>query len=455
MSAPRHAAPQGPPRRLVLVAYYLPWSSSVGSRRPTALAERLAAQGWEVTVVGARPPSGAPSVPPGVRVVLTPQLDRVLAAKRLLSAGRTHRRAPVAPSTLPAVPAPGEVAPFRRRWRELARGLVAFPDTMWEWGLLVRLLPAVRTIGRADVVVATAPPMAALVLGRWLARRAGCPLVLDLRDLWTGDPYRRVPGVLRPLDRWLERRTLRAADRLVTVADGLAEELRVLAPATPVDVIANGFDERWLRRDESHDVPPRLVFTGSLVDTSGRDPGALVEALRRLAARDGGADGAPSFRFDVYGPVSSRWRAALTADGLARHVALHGEVPAERARAAQHGAAVLVNIPWEDDRERDKLPAKLFEYAAAGRPVLHLGTGDNLGRRFLERLGIATVVDPADAAAMERSITSLLDGSMPFVRADDAALAQHGHAAMVERWAEVLDAVCPTLSETSAARSRR
>ncbi len=425
---------------VVLIAYYYLWDSSVGSRRARALAQELADRGWQVTVVASKPPGAIPrpdhADEQAIEVLTVPHVDRVLIAKALLARCRRGqlRQSPEPTGTpLPsASPQRTELGSLRTK----LASIVSFPDSMWEWSWIAAIVTK-RAGVRADLVLATAPPMAALAAGRILAKRVRCPLVIDMRDLWTGDPYRRVPRPLAGIDRWLERRILHSATRLTTVAEPLAEELRAICHSIPVAVIPNGLNLSWMRTDESKAEPARIVFTGSLSGADGRSLDTLLDAVATL-----GSDRTTvPFQVDFYGPVSVNARQAIERSAAAKLVVLHGRVSAERSREAQHTATVLVNIPWEDPREFGKLPAKLFEYAAAGRPVLHIGQFDNLGKRFLESLGIGYFASPSESESIAGALRLLLSNPR-FERASSAQLEPFTHRVMVDRFeAELLQAL--------------
>ena len=88
-------------------------------------------------------------------------------------------------------------------------------------------------IGRAlarespDVVWATSPPQSAILAAVPMARRAGVPVVAELRDLWAGNPFFDAGGTLLPA---IEAPVLRQANAVVTVTPTCRDTLLRLHP---------------------------------------------------------------------------------------------------------------------------------------------------------------------------------------------------------------------------------
>lgn len=422
--------------KVLVVSYYSLWSSSVGGRRANGIVRALLERGDEVALVSAAPANGLRAdLPQGVHLIETPACDRVLTARRLV--GRLRRRAGDADAPAATAPARASAPASRRSIAGAVRPWVSFPDTMWEWHHAVRR--AVAHDGFVpDVVVATAPPMAALRAAAGLARTHGCTWVADMRDLWTGDPYRPVPRPLRRLDRRLERRTLGSAAAITTVAEVMTDELRAVASGVPVTAIRNGFDPAWLRHGHaSPDAPPAIVFTGTLTSNTGRDLEPLLAALAHLAGRGGLA---AELVVDLYGAADPALVTVTTSDPRSERLRFRGVIGGADARRVQHGAAALLSFGWDDPREFHKLPAKLFEYAAARRPIIHIGRVDSLGVRLIAEHGLGVTVSPDDPAQIADAMQRFAEGASwrPPAPDDLAPLSQRS---MVDRFLQVLDGV--------------
>ena len=74
---------------------------------------------------------------------------------------------------------------------------------------------------RPDIILATGPPMAALIAAALATRPGSPPLVVELRDLWAGNPaFDRRGGLLGRLERWVFDR---AAAVIATTPEAVAD----------------------------------------------------------------------------------------------------------------------------------------------------------------------------------------------------------------------------------------
>jgi glycosyltransferase involved in cell wall biosynthesis len=294
---------------------------------------------------------------------------------------------------------------------------------------------------RPDVVVATSPPISALLATAAVA--GDVPLVADLRDLWAGNPYydRGSPLLAR-----LEGRALAQAAAVVTVTEGCRDNLlRLHSELKPrLHVLTNGFDPAlFARRAErppaAHAESAKLIFAGALYGDHTAE--ALVAALARPELRG-------RARLELVGLIDARTGRALHAASIDARIdpPISWESSIERTLAAD--IAVVITTP--ETGGDMALPIKLTEALALGRPVLALASPGSDTARLLEQLGqdagLATPHDPVSiAAAIER----LLAAPPPSVPPE--ALADFNADRIGARYAALLDEVAtPSSSATSA-----
>jgi glycosyltransferase involved in cell wall biosynthesis len=438
---------------ILIISYYASWSSSVGSRRMGGLIKALASDGHAITVIGSAPPDRhRPPPTKGVQLIETPPTDRYLSARAAVTRVRhLGRRAPAGGSDIepvattgPAMKSPAPSGRVASSARNVARRWIGFPDTMWEWTSTAQRAAAQLSV-RPDLVIASAPPMAALHAASKIASEASCPWIADMRDLWTGDPNRHTPLVLRPIDRRLERRVLSSAAAVTTVAESLADDLRRLAPAVPVVALRNGFDDRWLRLgDEPPNEPPTVVFTGTLTSNTGRSLDELCDVAAELQVMRRNGSRTPTI--EIYGALDPSIPALLATRSVGDVIRLNGVVSAETTRQAQHQASALLSLSWESPRDYTNLPAKLFEYAAAKRPVLHLGRVETLGTRLIADHRLGFVADPSDAATVAKLVQAIVDGETPWVAPPTESLRPLSQSAMLDGFRAVIERVFSDVS---------
>jgi glycosyltransferase involved in cell wall biosynthesis len=220
------------------------------------------------------------------------------------------------------------------------------------------------------------------------------------------------PGKLRRLDR-RERRVWRHASALVTVTKGLAAELEQRHGARPrVFVVPDG-----AHVDRPVDLPVpdgahTAGYAGHLYPWKGVD--VFIRALARVPAIRGLIVGGHPQEGD-----RRRIEQLAQESGVAGRLTITGLVPPGEVRRALAPATILV-LPNTATAisERYTSPLKLFEYLAAGRPIV----ASNLPavREVLTDGETALLVPPGDADALARALQRL---------AEDRALANRLAAA--------------------------
>ena len=246
----------------------------------------------------------------------------------------------------------------RTRSRTLrdARGLLRLARLLVRTAGLVR---AARPLGPADVVHAN--DLDTIPAGFVLARRWRARLVYDAHELYS-EFDAPAPPVTRRLTLALERALARRADAVVTVSDGIAEELvtRLRLPTKPhVVVNAPQREDRGLQRFDGG--PLRAVYQGRL------GPGRPLEDL--LAAAERTEDVELSLRIPLVDPQALR--ETIAARALDGRVRVLEPVPPEQVLdgLADFEVGLLFDRPQSRNSELS-FPNKLFEYLMAGLAVV-------------------------------------------------------------------------------------
>ena len=263
-----------------------------------------------------------------------------------------------------------------------------------------------------DCVITTSPPESAHRVGKMLAGR-GVPWVADLRDGWSFEPLRpKFPtAIQRRLDLRLERHWLAAADVVSCVSAPVAEDLRVRGIADPI-VIPNGWDPAGTDGLPGATPPPidpdrvSLVYTGRF-GSYGRNPGGLVAALAELARTD--PDSARRLELLIAGPLTEQEQELFGTDVSPARIKALGSLDRPAALALQRSADALLVVASPSRSQLANL--KLYEYLAAGPPILALAGGTEAGRITAEAGG--TVVSSEDIPGITSALRTLARDGLP------------------------------------------
>ena len=227
------------------------------------------------------------------------------------------------------------------------------------------------------------------------ARLLGSSVIYDSHELWPDRNQRTEP-------RWwlllCEALFVRIADRVTTTSPGhaavIAQRYRVRAPT----VIRN-IPERISRQAEATREPGLVVYDGAVTTNRG-----LEQAIRSLPS-------VPRIRLRAVGPGRAEYRARLIA--LARELGVGGRVefaapvPPDRVVCAIAAAEVgLALIQPSCLSYALSLPNKVFEYVAAGLPIL--ATDLPVLGPFVRDHGLGLLANPDDAEDLACKLEKLV-----------------------------------------------
>jgi glycosyltransferase involved in cell wall biosynthesis len=237
------------------------------------------------------------------------------------------------------------------------------------------------------------------------------PWLADLRDPWAiGDLTIR----LRP-KKWeyrAEAAMLRSADAIVANTPRFSE---LLADAYPnqrgkIASITNGYDQENF---ESNPVPPLASPTVKLIHTgliyANRDPAPFLEAVRQINAEPNCGKllrtrFLGNFTDDAH---KNRIQDVIQAWGLRDVVSLEGQVPYARSLTEMSRSDILVLL--DSPGRKAGVPAKLYEYIGAGRPILALAEADSDVSWVLSQCGLPyRLVPPGEPEQIRRALLDLI-----------------------------------------------
>jgi putative colanic acid biosynthesis glycosyltransferase WcaI len=253
--------------------------------------------------------------------------------------------------------------------------------------------------GRADVVLATTPPLFVGAAGLAIARMNLAPLVLDVRDLWpaaaVGLNEISTGRALRVAEA-LERRLYKSAGSVVAVTRPFCEHIDGIRRRPPRTVfIPNGTLEQFFA---PHDERARAElgidadrFLITFAGTHGIAQG--LSAVLQAATRANGIH----FAFVGEGPSKKALVASARELGL-ENVSFHAQVPIEKIPRVLASSDALVVPLSAHPTFAGFVPSKLYDFMAAGRPVIFSGRGE--AARIVEGAGGGLVIEPEQPGAL-------------------------------------------------------
>ena len=270
-------------------------------------------------------------------------------------------------------------------------------------------LGALGATAPCQLVVVSTPCMFLVPAGWLLARSRRAAFVVDVRDItWRyARESEKISGKLKPLVdvlEWVMNFALRRADHVFTTTEGFQKTLLEAGVAgSRLTIVPNGiareFLEALLLLPEPSPAPQRrlkVVYAGVIGHNQG--VGVLIEVARAVQARN------IDVVFVGEGPDREALQQQVAVEGLS-NVSFTGYVDRDALIRIYSQSDIFFAQLKDTPSLNDALPTKLFEYMAAGRPIVYAGKGK--ATAFLGAIGSALIVTPGDADAITRAIVAL------------------------------------------------
>ncbi|MEP6501836.1 MAG: glycosyltransferase family 4 protein [Betaproteobacteria bacterium] len=206
--------------------------------------------------------------------------------------------------------------------------------------------------------------------GGMVARRQGVAMILEVNTPYA-QAWAKYYGLHLPrLARWLEARTLRAADHVITVTHAQSTLLQQIGVrAERITVSHNAIDPSWFSQERQHDpaLRARIGLRGTVVGfvgTMNRWQGIprFAEVIPSVLARCADA----SFLFVGDGEFRQPLENLCRANGTADRVVFVGRQPHAKVPAFVAAMDIAVLL----DSNAYGSPMKIFEYWGMGKPVV-------------------------------------------------------------------------------------
>jgi glycosyltransferase involved in cell wall biosynthesis len=399
--------------------------------------DRLRQDGHEVTVHAVSPgtpqlwnwtgvdPDLVKAIPAGTRVVRTPSIhlikgllglrDRlkgrgpgVHGTKVEVKAAAPQPKPATAPSAASSVPA---AAPAGPGLLDRVQSWFEVPDPYWGWilttlpGLLLRSI-----LRRPKLIYVTAPPWSPLLLAVLAGKILRIPVHADFRDPWTINKYWKAKRISKSMEAWV----MRNCASVIANTESMGHSFRESEPSLDgrLSVVYNGYEADTAKimgdlRDRLGSSKRKEFFTVTHIGMlyPNRMPRSLAAVLAEVAA---GWRGSRPLRFRFVGNVMdpAPLLEEFGARGVTEALEFTGEVKTAKAREEEVLADTLLLL---QSGTMEQIPAKVFEYAFAGAPILCVADKGSETANLVERYGLGGVLHGGEPSAVWLAKLSALD----------------------------------------------
>jgi glycosyltransferase involved in cell wall biosynthesis len=260
--------------------------------------------------------------------------------------------------------------------------------------------------------------------GAWASKKLGIPFVLEVNaDLLEQRQFKGVPerGLRRLFAVWATRMCFNAAAKIICISTGLKDhlsrnwniderKLTVLPCAADVDAIGPSHNPELVRRGLGLSTEPIVIWVGGYYPWHDLD--LLLDSFAVVLQRH------PSAKLVLVGDGPTRQSIVekVQKNGLQQAVIMtgaiaHANVPEMLSIA---DIAVVPYAPVPASRGGTGTPLKLFEYMAAGKPIV--ATGLDQAAEVIRDGHTGLLVEAGDVKQFADAILTLLNNPVERVR---------------------------------------
>jgi glycosyltransferase involved in cell wall biosynthesis len=309
---------------------------------------------------------------------------------------------------------------------------------------------------KPKIIWSTYPIGTAHIIALALHRLTGIPWIADFRDPMTEtDPatkerFPKDPSLWKAR-RWIEQLTVKHCARAVFTTEGarrLYSKRYASLPSTRWMVISNGYDEEYFaeverlairRRFAGH--PIVLLHSGILYPTRDRDPTHFFTAVAKL--QSAGKINSSGLRIVLRGSgYEDEYRKRVCDKGIENIVSLEPAIPYRDALAEMLNVDGL--LLFQGYTSNPAIPAKLYEYLRARRPIFAMVDSQGDTAHTLQQMGVGQIV-PLDSEDL------IVLGLLEFLRqiqmgkgcvASESVIRDNSRESVTRQLATTLDEVC-------------
>jgi glycosyltransferase involved in cell wall biosynthesis len=261
-------------RRGLLVSYYFPPTGGGGVQRWAKLIKYLSRYGWEFTIIAHQHVNSSPKdetlldeIPRNAKIIRTPYSSTGMTSqiKALFFSKSGY-------------------------WQRWASAFFHITDSRKSWNNdAARYIVEELKNHAYNVIIFTSPPYSLAFLASEIKKKVNCPVLLDLRDPWTINPYKIYPTKLhRFLDQRREKICISKLKVLISAYQSTIDDYQKRVQnfgSKEILILPNGYDEADFRNLDDIEIfqggAYNIGFSGS-VYSHLNTPHPIFKAIYQL-----------------------------------------------------------------------------------------------------------------------------------------------------------------------------
>ena len=309
-----------------------------------------------------------------------------------------------------------EISSNKNSVQKLFTDWLSFPDRTIGWvpWALFRGITIIRKYN-PQIIYSTSPPASAHIIGYYLKRYTKKPWIIDFRDPWDVEYLSRNKSNWRiKSELKLRNRILLSADRIIANTEALRDKICLSNPSIDkknIVVIPNGFDPDDFK---NINLKPRINNNECIIShigelyPDGRKPDQFLIAISELIKETR----LPKDSLKVYFigdrdiTPTNEFKSLVENLGLKDVVIVKDHI--SHIKSIEHLFYSDILLLLQTGKNFNlQIPAKVYEYIAAKKPILAL-TPDGETARFVKQYPLGIVVNPEDIQRIKYEIQNLL-----------------------------------------------
>lgn len=374
-------------KKVLIITYYFPPSGGSGVQRILKFIKYLPLFGWQpvvYTVKNGEYPimdeSLMKDIPDNIEIIRSDIWEPYNIYKKFTGQQSDSK---ISPGFLQEKNNEG----FSQKISQWIRGNIFIPDARKFWiKPSIRFLKNYLSENPVDAIISSGPPHSVHLIALALKKKFNLAWIADFRDPWTNIYYYeklKLSKLSHERNKKYENEVIKNADAIIVVGNRMKNDFEEIK-GKDVYVITNGFDEDDITvSDEKFDDKFSLVYTGYLL--ADENPAMFWKALSELCSES--SDFASSLELKFIGKVDAGVKENLKNSDLEKHASYFNYLPHSQVFQYQKKAQVLLLLLNDTEKFRRILTGKLFEYLAAGRPILCIGSVDGDAADIIRETG--------------------------------------------------------------------
>lgn len=389
-------------KKVLIITYYWIPSGGSGVQRWVKFTKYLRNYGWEPVIYAPENPeypsedySFSKDIPDGVEVIKKPiwepyNIYRSLFGKKgeTINAGFISQ----------------EKKTLKTKISFWLRGNLLIPDPRVFWvAPTVKFLKKYLVENNIDTVVTTGPPHSVHLIGKKLKKQLPqIQWVADFRDPWTSVYYfkdMRIGFLANLIHKKLERSVLKSADKVIVVSEGMKTEFEQLR--SEVKIITNGYDAE-ISENEPVLLDDKFSISYIGLLTERQNPEMLWRVLAELCHEI--PDFKTNLEIKLTGKIDHSAIESIEKYKLTPNLIHSNYIPHNEAVKQQRQSQILLLLMLNQPNTGSILTGKLFEYLAAKRPILGIGSPNGDAAGLLRETQAGVMIDFDDYSVLKEQI---------------------------------------------------